>query len=249
MDASEETIAAEQASAVTGDGISAPRAGWSFGGATPQHFDRHVARSVPNYEAGHRLIEQLSDFFVKKDSVGYEIGTSTGTLLRQLARRHPHGTRWIGIDLERAMIDYARNADGKTAPNVEYLLADACEVDYQPSDFIVSYYMVQFIPPRRRQSLIDLIYQSLNWGGAFVLFEKVRAPDARFQDIMSSLYVDYKLENGYSPEEVLGKASSLKGVLEPFSTRGNLDLLHRAGFVDVMTIYKHVCFEGFLAIK
>jgi tRNA (cmo5U34)-methyltransferase len=97
--------------------------------------------------------------------------------------------------------------------------------------------------------LIDLIYRSLNWGGAFVLFEKVRAPDARFQDIMSAIYVDFKLENGYSPEEVLGKASSLKGILEPFSTQGNLDMLQRAGFVDTMTIYKHVCFEGILAIK
>jgi tRNA (cmo5U34)-methyltransferase len=247
MDTSERTDFAEPASA-TGDGIRAPRAGWSFGGETPHHFDRHVARSVPNYEAGHRLIEQVSDFFVRKDSVAYEIGTSTGALLQKLAQRHPHGTRWVGIDLERAMIEHARRAHGET-PNVEFLLADACEVDYEPSDFIVSYYMVQFIPPRRRQSLIDLIYKSLNWGGAFVLFEKVRAPDARFQDIMSAMYVDYKLENGYSPEEILGKASSLKGVLEPFSTRGNLDLLHRAGFVDVMTIYKHVCFEGFLAIK
>jgi tRNA (cmo5U34)-methyltransferase len=195
------------------------------------------------------LIEQVSDFFVRRDSVAYEIGTSTGTLLRQLAKRHPHGTRWIGIDVERAMIEHARSTRGQTSANVEYLLADACEVDYEGSDFIVSYYMIQFIPPRRRQNLIDLIYKSLNWGGAFLLFEKVRAPDARFQDMMSALYIDYKLQNGYSPEEVLGKASSLKGVLEPFSTRGNLDMLHRAGFVDVMTIYKHVCFEGFLAIK
>jgi tRNA (cmo5U34)-methyltransferase len=245
MDTSERTPAGQ--GSATGDGIHAPRAGWSFGGETPHFFDRHVERSVPNYAAGHRLIEQVSDFFVRKDSVGYEIGTSTGMLLRKLASRHP-ATRWIGIDLEQAMIEHARSVQAET-PNVEYLLADACEVEYEPSDFIMSYYMVQFIPPRRRQSLIDLVYQSLNWGGAFLLFEKVRAPDARFQDIMSSLYVDYKLENGYSPEEILGKASSLKGVLEPFSTRGNLDLLHRAGFVDVMTIYKHVCFEGFLAIK
>jgi tRNA (cmo5U34)-methyltransferase len=38
-------------------------------------------------------------------------------------------------------------------------------------------------------------------------------------------------------------------VLEPFSTQGNLDLLSRAGFKDVMTLIKYVCFEGFLAIK
>jgi len=234
---------------VTGDGIHAPSAGWSFGGETPQHFDKHVARSVPNYVAGHSLVERVSDFFVRKDSVAYELGTSTGALLRRLATRHPDGTRWIGIDVERAMIKHARRVPGPTPANVEYVQADACDVEYEPSDFIVAYYMVQFIRPRRRQSLIDMIYQSLNWGGAFVMFEKVRAPDARFQDMMSALYVDHKLENGYTPEEILGKASSLKGVLEPFSTQGNLDMLQRAGFVDIMTIYKNVCFEGFLAIK
>lgn len=237
------------ATGATGDGIFAPRAGWSFGGETPRHFEQHIARSVPGYEAGHKLIEQVSDFFVRRDSTAYEIGTSTGALLRRLAARHSQGTRWIGIDVEQDMIDEARRASSQFPSNVEYVLADACAVDYEASDFFVSYYVVQFVPPRQRQFLIDLVYRSLNWGGAFVMFEKVRAPDARFQDLMSSLYVDHKLASGYSPAEILGKASSLKGVLEPFSTRGNLDLLERAGFVDVMTIYKHVCFEGFLAIK
>jgi tRNA (cmo5U34)-methyltransferase len=41
----------------------------------------------------------------------------------------------------------------------------------------------------------------------------------------------------------------IKGVLEPFSTQGNLDLLGRAGFKDGTTIQKYLCFEGFLAIK
>lgn len=235
--------------AKAGDGIRVSRAGWTFGDQTPQHFDRHATRSVPGYDVGHRLVGQVSDFFVRKDTIAYEIGTSTGTLLRQLAKRHRNGTRWIGIDAEGAMIEHARNAYDNSQGNIEYVVADACEFEFEPSDFIVSYYTVQFIPPRRRQSLIDQIYKSLNWGGALLLFEKVRAPDARFQDMMSGIYTDHKLENGYSPEEILGKASSLKGVLEPFSTRGNLDMLQRAGFVDVMTIFKHVCFEGFLAIK
>ena len=42
---------------------------------------------------------------------------------------------------------------------------------------------------------------------------------------------------------------NLKGVLEPFSTQGNLDLFKRAGFVDITTISKYICFEGFLLIK
>ena len=37
--------------------------------------------------------------------------------------------------------------------------------------------------------------------------------------------------------------------MEPFSTNGNLDLLKRAGFKDTLTVMKHLCFEGFLAIN
>jgi tRNA (cmo5U34)-methyltransferase len=122
-------------------------------------------------------------------------------------------------------------------------------VALEPADMIVACYTMQYVRPRWRQEIFDRVYRALNWGGAFVLFEKVRAPDARFQDIAAGLYNDYKLSRGYSGDEIVAKSRSLKGVLEPFSTAGNLGLLERAGFVDVMTLMKFVCFEGFLAIK
>ena len=108
---------------------------------------------------------------------------------------------------------------------------------------------MQFVHPSIRQQMFDKVYQSLQWGGAFFLFEKVRAPDARFQDLTTQLYHEFKLRNGFDEKEILAKQRSLKGVLEPFSTQGNLDLLARAGFKDVMTLIKDVCFEGFLAVK
>ena len=82
-----------------------------------------------------------------------------------------------------------------------------------------------------------------------MFFEKVRYNDARFQDIFTTLYNDYKLEMGYSHEEILNKTRSLKGVMEPFSTNGNLDMLKRAGFKDITTVIKDICFQGFIAIK
>jgi tRNA (cmo5U34)-methyltransferase len=239
-----------QALLSTGDGITSTRAGWSFGGDTPNKFAAHIAKSVPHYEMGHKLIEQISDYFIKKDSLAYDIGCSTGTLVNRLAARHPSGSRWIGLDVEEDMICHAREQHlCSGGGNIEYLVGDACDIDYQPCDLIVAYYTVQFISPRRRQELIDRLFKALNWGGALLMFEKVRASDARFQDIASSLYIDFKLDNGYTPKEILEKSSSIKGVLEPFSTNGNIDMLHRAGFVDVMSVFKHICFEGFLAIK
>lgn len=235
-----------------GDGIEAENAAWSFGGDIPKHFEDHVAKSVPFYAEGHDLVLSISDFFVQDDSTCYELGCSTGALTRRLAQRHRSSVRWVGIDVEANMIEQAQQYLAQKTPdvrNVEYVVDDILLHSYQSSDFMVAYYTVQFIPPRVRQELFRRIYESLNWGGAFLLFEKVRAPDARFQDVTSSLYVDYKLSKGYAPREIIAKSKSLKGVLEPFSTVGNNDMLKRAGFTDIMTIFKHVCFEGFFCIK
>ena len=81
------------------------------------------------------------------------------------------------------------------------------------------------------------------------MFEKIRAPDARFQDIYSIIYNDYKLENNFSPSEIIFKTKSLKGIMEPFSDFGNLSLIKRAGFKDVTPIFQWMCFKGYLCIK
>ena len=52
---------------ITGDGIYANNADWSFGGDTPKSFSSHVKKSVPLYEHGHEAVLDLSDFFVKED--------------------------------------------------------------------------------------------------------------------------------------------------------------------------------------
>jgi tRNA (cmo5U34)-methyltransferase len=233
-----------------GEDIRAQNAGWTFKGKVADTFGDHVRRSVPFYEAGHDLVCKLSDYFAKEDSICYEIGTSVGELLFKLARHHrsKENIKWIGIDSEEAMIRKAHE-NLKGVHNVSLEAADVVHYDFEKADLIVSYYTLQFIPPKFRQQVIDKIYRSLNWGGAFILFEKVRGADARFQDMMVTLYNDYKLEQKYSPGEIIAKTRSLKGVLEPFSTQGNLDLLKRAGFVDYMTVMKYICFEGFLAIK
>jgi tRNA (cmo5U34)-methyltransferase len=235
-----------------GDGIKADNANWSFKGEVAQSFDSHVSKSVPLYNEGHQLICSLSDFFIKSDSICYELGSSTGELTIKLGRHNElkQGARFVGIEVEPDMVALANQKKASAGTkNVEFLVDDILQHDFPSLDMVVAYYTIQFIRPSQRQQLFDRLYQSLNWGGALLLFEKVRANDARFQDIMTSLYTEFKLTQGYSPEEIFAKTRSLKGVLEPFSTQGNIDFLKRAGFVDVISIMKYVSFEGFLAIK
>ena len=232
-----------------GDGLNAKNAQWSFGGDTHKTFDAHVSKSVPFYSDGHSIIEEVSDFFLSDGSLVYDIGCSTGTLLEKLAIRNINKKiQFIGCEPEIGMTNAAIEKC-KKHKNISIINESILDFPMEKSDLISAYYTIQFLHPSIRQDVFDKIYKSLNWGGAFIFFEKVRAPDARFQDMMSLIYNEYKFSQGYTPQEVITKSKSLKGVLEPFSSQGNIDLASRAGFKDVMSVFKYVCFEGFLAIK
>jgi len=234
--------------ALLGDKIIAKNADWKFNGTMVENFEKHVEKSVPLYQEGHELVRKLSDYFVKNDSICYELGSSTGKLSYKLAKHHEfRDAKFIGVEIEEDMVVKANQL--YQSPNLSFICEDMTMLNLEKADLIVSYYTIQFIHPKLRQQLINKIYESLNWGGAFIMYEKVRANDARFQDIISNLYMEYKLEQGYEAEEIIAKAKSLKGVLEPFSTEGNIDMLKRAGFVDILSVQKYMNFEGFLVIK
>lgn len=233
---------------MVGDNIKTSNANWKFSGSVVDNFEKHVSKSVPLYKEGHELIVKLSDYFVKNDSTCYEIGSSAGTLSYKLACHNDYKkAHFIGIEIEKDMVSKANEL--YTRDNLSFLCEDINLIDIEKSDLITSYYTIQFIHPKLRQELINKVYNTLNWGGAFILFEKVRANDARFQDLMTAIYNDYKLDQGYTKEEIFDKTRSLKGILEPFSSNANIEMLSRAGFKDILTIMKYSCFEGFLAIK
>lgn len=223
---------------------------WEFGGEVPQKFDDHINRSIPGYEDGHELICQLSNFFIRNKSTVYEIGCSTGTLSLKLSEynKYKKDIEVIGIDIEPEMIKIA-NSKLQDVDNVKFINDNVLDIELKQSDLIVCYYTLQFINPAKRQDLLDKLYQSLNPNGALILFEKVRASDAKFQDIMTSLYLEYKLSQGYTADEVLAKMRSLKGILDPMTEQENINMLTTAGFNNIETVAKHICFTGFLAIK
>jgi len=228
--------------------VPLPAGAWSFGGATAPLFDEHIEKSVPHYLSGHDLICDLADYFLRVEgSRTYDLGCSTGALIERLTTCRDYvDSEFIGVDIEKDMIQIAqrREIDGAT-----FLCCDIRDVDIESADLVIMYYTLQFIPPRVRQEVVDQVYEGLTWGGGLILFEKVRAPDARFQDMLTGLYTDFKLRQGFTERDIVQKSRSLKGVLEPFSSEGNLGLLRRAGFSDVLPVFKYLSFEGVLAIK
>lgn len=234
----------------TGDNIFKKNSNWSFKGNLYKNFDIHIQKSIPMYEETRQIYLKLSDFFLQDNSKIIDIGCSTGKFLSEIYSRHQKNQKkikFIGLDTVKAMITFSKK--NNKFKKINFILKDVANYNLNKACIISSFYTMQFISPKKRQLIFKKIYKSLNWGGAFFLVEKVRAPDARFQDIMNQVYLEFKIEKGFSSDEIINKSRSLKSVMEPFSTHGNIDLLMRAGFKDILTVFKHTCFEGFLAIK
>jgi len=231
--------------------IKFKRGSWTFAGKVPTKFNNHVKKSVPYYNECHNLINQLSDFFLNNNSICYDLGCSTSTLLIKLSKfTNKKNIQFIGIDLEKEMIEFSKKIiKSKKIKNIKVFCKDITKYKLQKSNLIISYYTIQFVNPAYRQKLIDKIFNSLNWGGAFIFFEKIRGNDARFQDILTSLYSDFKEQNNIPSSDILKKTKSIRGVLEPYSNFGNISYLKRAGFKDVQTIFQYLCFKGYLCIK
>ena len=231
-----------------GDDIAAAAGQWTFDGLSGDAFSTHVRRSVPIYDQAHNLTLALSSFFVSGTPLMYDIGCSHGSLTFDLAANvKKFGVSVVGIDHSASLLDAARSQ--YEADNLSFVEADIETFEWQPSALIVSSFTLQFIRPRNRYALLRSLWQSLDWGGGLLLFEKFRAPDARFQDWMTQLYEQWKVEQGFSVEEIYNKRMSLRGILEPFSDSANLDMLSEAGFSDVLPIVRFLNFGGYLAVK
>jgi tRNA (cmo5U34)-methyltransferase len=234
----------------SGDNIVSKSSQWKFSGKTAKNFDKHISKSVPLYEWSHDIALKISDFFLTEKGHSYDLGCSTGTFLNKISKRNNNykNIKFTGIDEINDMCKIAKKRNKKNK-NIKIINKNLNKLKLKKSNLVTSFYTMQFVHPIHRQVVFNEVFKKLQWGGAFIIFEKVRAPDARFQDILSQIYQDFKIDQGYTPNEIISKSTSLKGVMEPFSTQGNLDLLKRAGFKDIVSIMKFVCFEGWLAIK
>ena len=230
--------------------INKKRGVWNFGGNVAPNFVDHILKSVPFYQKGHEIIINSSDYFLKNGSICYDLGCSTSELLISLSKFSNKKIKLIGLDDELKMVQFSKKLiKKKKIKNIEIKKTDIIKHKFKKSDLIISYYTMQFIEPKFRQIYLNKIYSSLNWGGAFFLFENIRGNDARFQDILTNLYHDFKEKNGFSIKDIDEKAKSLRGVLEPFSDAGNIGLLKRSGFSDIQSVFQYLNFKGYLCIK
>jgi tRNA (cmo5U34)-methyltransferase len=232
------------------DTISAVPGEWRFDKNVSKAFDSHVHKSVPFYDEIQRMVIELSEYFVRDHSVVYDLGSSTGTSLDLLSSVHAgkEDVQFIGFDLSKFMVKEARKKVNR--PNVRFHHKNIMDVEFSPpANFVTSLFTMQFLTLAERRTLLTRINDGMIEGGGLLIVEKVSAEHSCFEDIWTELYWDFKRRQGLTPEQILEKANSIRGVLKPLTADENIDLLWQTGYSRVEVFFKWYNWAGFLAVK
>lgn len=178
----------------------------------------------------------------------YEIGSSTGALINKIYHRHLHkkNVRFIGIEPILEMVEEAKS---KVDKKVEFLNENIEDIILEKSNLVVGYYFLQFVQVSKRSEVLKKIYESLNEGGGLILFEKEMADDSKISKLITSSYMKFKIENGFSADEVLSKQFSLEGMMITNTHKENKKMLSDVGFLHVTTVMKYGEFNGYVCFK
>ena len=212
-------------------------------------FDDMLSRSVPFYKESQKITEFFALKHLKNDSIMYDLGSSTASLLINISKKLECEARLIGLDNSEAMLEQARKKCVALGANVELENADILEYDYKEADVFVSNYTLQFIRPLVREELVKKIAASLKKDGIFIFSEKVISHHSKLNKDLIECYYDFKKEQGYSEYEIMQKREALENVLVPYSEEENITMAKNCGFSHCEVVFRWANFATFIAIK
>jgi len=231
-------------------------------------FQDMISRSVPGYSASIELALVVANQICRSGDHIYDLGCSLGaTTFALIHQAMLPPLRVTALDLSKPMIDsfaatlttqgYVRQDSNlcqhfkkpDSEHTVQLIQGDITQHAYQQSRLIVLNYVLQFIKPSSRQSLLDRLYRCLNDGGMLILSEKIMHADQSLHSLMDKFHLEFKKLQGYSELEINGKRTALEKVLIPDSLETQVGRLKAVGFREVIVGSSHLNFASLIAIK
>ncbi|MFY9179628.1 MAG: carboxy-S-adenosyl-L-methionine synthase CmoA [Venatoribacter sp.] len=222
-----------------------------FDQAVARVFPDMIKRSVPGYAETVAMSGIIAGRYAQTGTNLYDLGCSLGAVT--LAMRNAltaKDCQIIAIDNSESMLERAKHhiaLDQASAP-VQLVCADILNYPLQNASVSALNFVLQFIAPAERLTLLSKIAKATVPGGAFILSEKI-CFDADEQALQQELHWDFKRANGYSELEIAQKRSAIEDFLIPETAETHVQRLKQAGFSQVIRWYQCFNFVSFLAIK
>jgi len=228
---------------------------FEFDGDVAECFDDMAERSIPLYAESHRLHAYLAYEWIKAHKYDIkiaDIGASTGGFFAALHRAAwtnyhdeiPH-VKLHALDVSRPMLDKIN----EKLPCVGTYEQDVCSMASmgEEYDMVNMSYVLQFLKGGKKNLALREIRSSMKSGGLLFLSQKEDVPTRhapQFQDH----YIDFRLENDYTPEEVEAKTRALKGSMFPDSQHKLYGMLQEAGFNEIQETSRWLQFSSLVAV-
>lgn len=226
---------------------------FTFGHGGTENFDEHIAKSIRGYSNLLHDVTNLSQYFVDKDTNVVDIGCSTGNLLKEIITKNQIDCNYVGVEVEKgfhnSLIETEKDIKEKYPnTNLKFIEGDIRDFKFNNCSLITSMFTLQFLPVKDRADVIKKIYSGLNKGGCFIFAEKIICSDAKFQEMLTFNYYDYKADH-FSADEILDKEKKLRSMLKPNTWDEIKNMLADANFKLIQPFWMDHVFVGGVAIK
>jgi len=208
------------------------------------NFDEHINKSIISYNNLVDMIITVSGFFIQDNTTVYDLGCSTGKILRKIKKAsHANNVSYIGIDNETAFSSYWEEKD------IEFKIEDVRKLKFDSDvSLAISTFTLQFLPTIDRVKLLKNIYDSLIPNGALILCEKTYSNDSMLQEVFTFANYDYKAKF-FRYDDIMFKEKELRASMNIRSWDAILQEVEKIGFKKYEVFWKAYNFVGVILIK
>jgi tRNA (cmo5U34)-methyltransferase len=190
-------------------------------------FNEHLTGQLPWYDNFmDSFLPEFASFFIRKNSIVYDIGASTGNVEKRLENiLLSRNIDFRPVEYNRAM---AKNYQGQ---HWKLIVADFTEIVFSNFSFLTSILSLSFVHPYRRFGVLKSIKESCEFGGSFLILEKFNNRSGYIGTVFNRITWSNKLKAKEKLENIVNKELSLSGVQYPLdeSEVADMDLIWQYG--------------------
>lgn len=219
-------------------------------------FPNMAERSIPLYAESHiRHASMLYEWLSKPGCSVLDVGASRGRFIRALVDTmgvslfHDKNIKIRAIDASEAMCDFLR----KDFPMIDVVHQDVIGDGFKNRiaeryDIVCANYLIQFVRPADQWFVLRLLCNLVKPGGVLILGQK-DSTEGRLGKIMHDEYLRFRIEHGYSREEIEAKTRALKGSMYPMLYEDLVFHVKENGFSEVLPSMRWMMFNTLMCIK
>ena len=218
-------------------------------------FDEHIDKSIRGYQDLLSDIVSLSRYFVEKETNVYDIGCSTGKLTEAMLKKNQdiEDVHYYGIEVADGFVGDMKSREIKLNSDYSWNKIKFFHEDVRDSmiineSLITSVFSLKFMSMRDRLPMIKKVYNGLNEGGAFIFAEKTICENAKFQEMITFNFYDYK-RKFFDTKDIMDKEQTLRNIMKPNTWKQIEKYIYDAGFKDVQPFWRNHMFVGAIAVK